>query len=128
MAKQRRKRGTAGDKTICLPLADDLDYATLVEDREAFRQYLDQQIAAHPELFPERIEGGHRFHGWGESSRQQINALISATPFAYPYFPPGQRCFWRMVCVICFHRRFVFVAAFLSWRRTSHSCSRWSFS
>jgi hypothetical protein len=52
MAKQRRKRGTAGDKTICLPLADDLDYATLVADREAFRQYLDQQIAAHPELFP----------------------------------------------------------------------------
>jgi hypothetical protein len=51
MAKQRRKRGTAGDKTICLPLADDLDYATLVADREAFRQYLDQQIAAHPELF-----------------------------------------------------------------------------
>jgi hypothetical protein len=37
MAKQRRKRGTAGDKTICLPLADDLDYATLVADREAFR-------------------------------------------------------------------------------------------
>ena len=31
MAKQRRKRGTAGDKTICFPLAEDLDYATLVE-------------------------------------------------------------------------------------------------
>ncbi len=61
MAKQRQKRGTAGDKTICLPLADDLDYATLVEDREASRQCLDEQIAAHPELFPEGIEVGYRF-------------------------------------------------------------------
>ncbi len=71
MAKQRRKRGIAGDKTICFPLADDLDYATLVEDREAFRQYLDKQIAAHRELFPAGIEAGYRFHGWVESSRQR---------------------------------------------------------
>jgi len=69
MAKQRRKRGTAGDKTICLPIADDRDYATLVEDREVFRRYLDEQIAAHPELFPEGIEAGYRFHGWVKSSR-----------------------------------------------------------
>ena len=61
MAKQRRKRGTAGDKTICLPLEDGLDYASLVEDSAAFRQYLDQQITAHPELFPEGIELGY----WG---------------------------------------------------------------
>jgi len=49
-------------------MADDLNYATLVEDREAFRQYLNQQIAAHSELFPEEIETGYRFHGWVESS------------------------------------------------------------
>ena len=55
MAKQRRQRGTAGDKTICLPIEDDLDYTTLVEDSTAFRQYVDQQIAAHPELFPEGL-------------------------------------------------------------------------
>jgi hypothetical protein len=52
MVKQRRKRGTAGDKTICLPIADGLDYSALVDDSTAFRQYVDQQIAAHPELFP----------------------------------------------------------------------------
>jgi hypothetical protein len=90
MAKQRRKRGTAGDKTICLPLADDLDYATLVADREAFRQYLDQQIAAHPELFPTGIEAGYRFHGWVESSRQQIKTrriLLPRTKEAYQLRP-----------------------------------------
>jgi hypothetical protein len=90
MAKPRRKRGTAGDKTICLPIADDLDYATLVEDREAFRQYLDEQIAAHPELFPEGIEAGYRFHGWVESSRQQIKTrriLLPRTKEAYQLRP-----------------------------------------
>jgi hypothetical protein len=90
MAKQRRKRGTAGDKTICLPIADDLDYATLVADREAFRQYLDQQIAAHPELFPTGIEAGYRFHGWVESSRQQIKTrriLLPRTKEAYQLRP-----------------------------------------
>ncbi|MGF1516952.1 MAG: hypothetical protein ACFCVB_03990 [Nodosilinea sp.] len=90
MAKQRRKRETAGDKTICLPIADNLDYATLVEDREAFRQYLDEQIAAHRERFPEGIEAGYRFHGWVESSRQQIKTrriLLPRTKKAYQ-LPP----------------------------------------
>ncbi len=71
MAK-RKQRGIAGDKTICLPIADEIDYEELVEDREAYRQYLDKQIASHPELFPEAIEQGYRFHGWVRSSRQQL--------------------------------------------------------
>jgi hypothetical protein len=90
MAKQRRKRGTAGDKTICFPLAADLDYAPLVEDREAFRQYLDEQIATHPELFPEGIEAGYRFHGWVKSSRQQMKTrriLLPKTKEAYQLRP-----------------------------------------
>jgi hypothetical protein len=52
MVRQRRKRGTAGDKTICLPIEDGLDYLALVDGSVLFRQYVDQQIAAHPELFP----------------------------------------------------------------------------
>lgn len=90
MAKQHRKRGTARDKTICLPLANDLDYATFVEDSEVFRQYLDKQIAAHPELFPEGIEAGYRFHGWVKSSRQQIKTrqiLLPRTKEAYQLRP-----------------------------------------
>ncbi|MGB3292176.1 MAG: hypothetical protein WBB01_04170, partial [Phormidesmis sp.] len=58
---RKKQRGIAGDKTICLPIADDIDYTTLVEDRAAYRQYLDQQIAAHPELFPAEISEGYRF-------------------------------------------------------------------
>jgi hypothetical protein len=90
MAKQRRKRGTAGDKTTCLPIADGLDYATLVEDREAFRPYLNQQIAAHPELFPEGIETGDRFHDWVEFSRQRLKTrriLLPRTGEVYQLRP-----------------------------------------
>ncbi|MEO0869669.1 MAG: hypothetical protein AAFY17_14775, partial [Cyanobacteria bacterium J06642_11] len=68
----RKQRGIAGDRTICLPIAADIDYKELVEDREAYREYLNEQIGSHPELFPEGIEAGYRFHGFVESSRQQL--------------------------------------------------------
>jgi hypothetical protein len=51
----RKKRGTAGDKTICLPI-EGIDYEQLVKDTAGFRTYLDSQIAEHPELFPARID------------------------------------------------------------------------
>ncbi|MFG6103182.1 hypothetical protein U2F10_33390 [Leptothoe sp. EHU-05/26/07-4] len=72
MMAKRKQRGTAGDKTICLPIADSIDYDQLVEDREAYREYLNEQIASYPELFPEGIEEGYRFHGWVTSARQHL--------------------------------------------------------
>ena len=68
----RKKRGQAGDKTICLPIEDGTDYDAFVQDREAYRVYLNSQIAKHPELFPAGIEAGYRFHGTVESTRQQL--------------------------------------------------------
>ncbi len=47
-----QERTTAGDKTICIPLPDEVDYNTWIEDSKSFRQYLNEQIAIHPELFP----------------------------------------------------------------------------
>ena len=67
-----KERGIAGDKTICLPIRDGIDYEQLVEDREAYREYLNEQIESHPELFPEGIAEGYRFHGWTESTRQHL--------------------------------------------------------
>ena len=69
---QRRKRGKAGDKTICLPIEEGVNYPELVEDRDVYRAYLDSQIVKHPEIFPEGIEQGYRFHGLVESSRQEL--------------------------------------------------------
>lgn len=56
---ERKQRTTAGDKTICLPIAEDIDYEELVQDTVAFRAYLDQQIEQHPEVFPSGIEEGY---------------------------------------------------------------------
>ncbi|MEO0756691.1 MAG: hypothetical protein AAFY78_07440 [Cyanobacteria bacterium J06648_16] len=68
----RKARGIAGDRTICLPIEEGIDYKQLVEDRVAYRQYLDAQIKRHPELFPAEIAEGYRFHGWVTSSRQHL--------------------------------------------------------
>lgn len=58
-----------GDKTICLPIADGVDYDQLVKDRKKFRLYLDQLIAQHPELFPVEIVQGYCFHGFRTSAK-----------------------------------------------------------
>jgi hypothetical protein len=70
--ENRKKRGTAGDKTICLPIAAGIDYEQLVKDTAEFRAYLDRQIAQHPELFPARIGEGYCLHGFSHSDRLDL--------------------------------------------------------
>jgi hypothetical protein len=48
-----------GRKTICIPCSQQ-QYERIVVDPERFREYLDQQIEAHPELFPPEIRRGYR--------------------------------------------------------------------
>jgi hypothetical protein len=67
-----RKRTTAGDKTICLPLPAAIDYDQWIEDSEQFRRYLDEQIAQHPEIFPANIGQGYWLTGFVESKRQPM--------------------------------------------------------
>ena len=63
---------TPGDKTICLPIAEGIDYEALVEDRKAFRRYLDRMIWRYPELFPDEIGQGYSLHGFKRSIKQQL--------------------------------------------------------
>lgn len=70
---ERRKRTTAGDKTICLPIPSELDYDSWIEDTKAVRAYLDNLIAIHPELFPIGIEEGYCFHGFVESGKLHLS-------------------------------------------------------
>lgn len=87
---ERKQRGIAGDKTICLPIADDIDYSTLVDDRESYRAYLNRQIEQHPELFPRAIASGYRFHGWTQSQRQGVKVrriYLPSTHEAYQLRP-----------------------------------------
>jgi hypothetical protein len=67
--KERKKRTTAGDKTICLPILAGVEYETLVSDTAGYRVYLDQMIAKYPELFPADISEGYSFHGFVESGK-----------------------------------------------------------
>lgn len=70
---ERKKRTIAGDKTICLPIAAELDDDKLVEDTKAFGAYLDNLMAMHPELFPVESEQGYCFHGFVESGKLQLS-------------------------------------------------------
>jgi hypothetical protein len=67
-----RKRPTAGDKTICLPLPTGIDYDRWILDAAGYRIYLDEQIAQHPERFPVGIRDGYWLDGFVISKRQQM--------------------------------------------------------
>jgi hypothetical protein len=56
---EHSSRPTRGHKTICIPCSQQ-QYDQIVDDPEAFRNLLDQQIQATPELFPPGIERGYR--------------------------------------------------------------------
>jgi len=53
---------TAGHKTICVPVASEADYQTLIRNGRTFRCFLDDRIADHPELFPAEIANGYWLH------------------------------------------------------------------
>lgn len=48
-------------KQICLFIEPE-EYASILFDPEAFRQYLDGAVEQHPELFPAAIQQGYRLH------------------------------------------------------------------
>jgi hypothetical protein len=56
---QRAPKPVRGHKTICIPCSQH-EYERVVDDPEAFRRLLDQQIADTPELFPPEIRRGYR--------------------------------------------------------------------
>jgi hypothetical protein len=50
---------TRGPKTICIPCSEE-QYERIVDDPVRFREFLDKQIEATPELFPPEIRRGYR--------------------------------------------------------------------
>ena len=49
-------------RSICVPFQED-EYTTILADRQAFRAYLQATYQNHPELFPDQMGQGFRFHG-----------------------------------------------------------------
>jgi hypothetical protein len=58
-AADRPTEPTRGPKTICIPCAQE-QYERIVDDPVRFREFLDRQIEATPELFPPEIHRGYR--------------------------------------------------------------------
>ena len=59
-------------KYICLPFESEEQYAKCVENYRRFREFLDGQIAAHPELFPEAISAGYDLHDQYRSRKLKL--------------------------------------------------------
>jgi len=59
----------APSKRICVPI-ERAEYERILGDKIAFRQYLDRQIAQHPELFPTTIQRGYQLHDTLPSSKK----------------------------------------------------------
>ena len=58
-------------KSICVPLIEE-EYTTILADRQAFRDYLQQTYQNSPELFPAEMNDGFTFHGFVISHKQQL--------------------------------------------------------
>lgn len=72
MRQGYQKRGIAGDKTIHLPVPEGVEYDEWIQDSSRYRQYLDEQIRHHPELFPPEITNGYWLSGLVYSKRLGI--------------------------------------------------------
>jgi hypothetical protein len=59
LAADRSTGPARGPKTICIPCSQ-VQYERIIDDPVQFREFLDQQIEATPELFPPEIQLGYR--------------------------------------------------------------------
>ncbi len=61
-----------GDKSICLPVASEEEYKTIITDNNLFRHHLIQVLEKSPEIFPVEMKKGFSFHDWVISAKQQL--------------------------------------------------------
>src|SRR4051794_25623482 len=104
---------TRGPKTICVPCSQE-QYERIVDDPTSFRDFLDRQIRATPELFPPEIGRGYRMKdvytsrktGWKLRRIDLRNdESYSVRPsFLMPYL--AGRTDDVQAPLVCFHSRF----------------------
>jgi len=56
-----------GTKTICIPCSE-TEYERIVDDRSAFKGYIDLIHSVHPEIFPKGMAEGYVFNGFQPDS------------------------------------------------------------
>src|SRR5260370_23782152 len=58
--------------SLCLPFDSEAHYQDCVEHLTMYRQHIEAIRVKHPELFPEAIGSGYRFHSKYFSVKQQL--------------------------------------------------------
>lgn len=71
MAKGNATQVSRGNRTICLPIAEEV-YRTLVEDPWEFRRVLDECSRRMPELFPQNFGQGYHLKDQRVSAKQKL--------------------------------------------------------
>ncbi len=72
MEKKSYQLTSRGEKTICLPIADEQKYQSMIDDTRKFRAYLEEIIPEYPEIFPPEIEQGFSLFGCCQSKKQNL--------------------------------------------------------
>ena len=104
-------------KRICIPIKL-TNYKRILEDHIAFREYLDNQITQHPELFPIAIQRGYKFHDMLPPSKKmqgirlrRIKVVTSegkeeVFSIAPSFVMPNMTGYTDVVSMVLFLRRF----------------------
>jgi len=64
-----------GSKRLCIPLGK-TEHEQVIGDKVAFREMLDEQIKAYPELFPSQISQGYHLHGLHPTSKKMPEVTL----------------------------------------------------
>lgn len=64
-----------GSKRICIPI-DRVSYEQVIDNKVAFRQLLDENIKAYPEIFPSKIGQGYKLHGLLPQSKKMPEVRV----------------------------------------------------
>jgi hypothetical protein len=71
MADCRATRASRGQRTICLPITEDV-YSRIINDPQEFRRTLDDWFRRAPELFPTDFAFGYQFKDGRMSAKQRL--------------------------------------------------------
>ena len=73
--QSEQRQPSRDPKHICLPFESEAHYRACVENRTQYREYLIEMLAQHPEIFPQAMAAGFRFHDTYRSRKQKALML-----------------------------------------------------
>jgi hypothetical protein len=94
-------RSQGQDTAIVLDFTSQQDYRALLQHRDRFRDFLLDQFAQHPELFPDGFAQGFRFHGFRSCKKhphfQMRRIVLKANGMVYSVRPSFMHSYMRQI-------------------------------